>query len=565
MLFFVALLVILSHVNANFDECNTYTLEVNPKCLLESGKSAMDDGYGIVTIEAAHDRYFYFTVTEENDINNHILSLSTYTGNPDLYVTKPSSSQGFAREPTTSDSDYSSATSDERDVVVLTAELTPGTYVVLLKGDDSIDTACTLTLSLPNESVDLSDGQPFRDAAYSNQTEHFKWTPTCPDNVCPSHVTFIVTALSGDPDLVVSRVAPPTRQDFEHRSQVLGGDALTEEIQGSSDVFYIGVYGYRVASTFQITVEIQGEVTMLVDGVTQDGEVSTLQTAYYKLMSPSEQQDVEFSILTLSGSVNVYVIAQNDTSLDYDEPSPHHWDWAMYTYSGRDVSTLQLLHSDPEKKFLHHGGQYNIAVYGRSGSDIRYSLTAVNGYAVVTLRDGIPMEAQVTQGEFEYYMIHVNDPTQSVFIDVTSNTGDCDAYVSCDIDNTGDRTGTPGPNHNIALSISYFEDTIVVGPRWHDRSCNGTYYISVQGFSSGPSTYRILASIDDGQPVTLLNGIPITGIVPANEPDYLRMYQFYVPPDVTHLETLRVSVTPRMGTAEVYVHTRKITRIYISL
>jgi hypothetical protein len=93
----------------------------------------------------------------------------------------------------------------------------------------------------------------------------------------------------------------------------------------------------------------------------------------------------------------------------------------------------------------------------------------------------------------------------------------------------------------------------VVGPRWHDRSCNGTYYISVQGFSD--SDYRILASIDDGQPVTLLNGIPITGIVPANEPDYLRMYQFFVPPDATHLEKLRVSVTPRYGTAEVYVST----------
>ena len=512
-----------------------------------------DDGYGVVTIQAGQSRYFYFTVTVENQVTGHILSLSTYTGNPDLYVTKPSTSGGFARTPTTSDSDYSSATSDERDVVVLSAELEAGTYAVLLKGDDSIDVACTLTLSQPNESVDLSDGQPFRDTAYSNETEHFRWTPTCPNNVCPSHVTFIVTALSGDPDLVVSKTAPPTRQDFEHRSQVLGGDALTEEILSASDVFYIGVYGYRVASTFQITVEVQGEVVTLVDGVTQDGEVNVLQTSYYKLLSPSEQQDVEFSILTLSGSVNVYVIAQNDTSLDYDEPSSTHYDWAMYTYAGRDVSTLQLLHSDPDSKFLHHGGQYNIAVYGRSGPEIRYSLTAVNGYAVVTLRDGIPMEARVAQGEFEYYMIHVNDPTQSVFIDVTSSTGDSDAYVSCDIDNTGDSQGTPGPNHNIALSISYFEDTIVVGPRWHDRSCNGTYYISVQGFSD--SDYRILASIDDGQPVTLLNGIPITGIVPANEPDYLRMYQFFVPPDATHLEKLRLSVTPRYGTAEVYVST----------
>jgi len=55
--------------------------------------------------------------------------------------------------------------------------------------------------------------------------------------------------------------------------------------------------------------------------------------------------------------------------------------------------------------------------------------------------------------------------------------------------------------------------------------------------------------------VTLLNGIPITGIVPAYEQDYLRMYQFFVPPDATHLETLRISVTPRYGEAEVYVST----------
>eukprot|EP00938_MAST-03A_sp_MAST-3A-sp1_P004506 g4506.t1 len=282
----VVLSLFVSFVNANFDECVTYTTSPDDKCLLESGRSAIDDGYGVVTIEAGQSRYFYFTVTVENQVSDHILSLSTYTGNPDLYVTKPPSSGGFARLPTTSDSDYSSASSDERDVVVLSAELTAGTYVVLLKGDDSIDVACTLTLSQPNESVDLSDGQPFRDTACSNETEHFRWTPTCPNNVCPSHVTFIVTALSGDPDLVVSKTAPPTRQDFEHRSQVLGGDALTEEILDPSDVFYIGVYGYRVASTFQITVEVQGEVVTLVDGVTQDGQVNVLQTAYYKLLSP---------------------------------------------------------------------------------------------------------------------------------------------------------------------------------------------------------------------------------------------------------------------------------------
>jgi len=489
------LLSLFSLIEANFNECNPYTQSMNAKCLLTAGKSAHDGAYSIITyvkrsrsghhshthiyvqnrIEAGHSRYFYFNVDADHDLSDHILSLSTFTGNPDLFVTKPSNANEFAREPTTSDSDYSSATSDERDVVVLSAELTVGTYVVFLKGDANIDTACTLTLSRPNESVDLSDGQPFRDTAYSNETEHFKWTPTCPNNNCPSHVTFIVTALSGDPDLVVSRVAPPTRSDFEHRSQVLGGDALTEEIHGASDVFYIGVYAYRVASTFQITAEVQGEVTTLVDGVTQDGHLTHLQTAYYKLIAPSGQLDVEFSILVLSGQVNVYVVAQNDTSADYDEPSSQHYDRAMFTYAGRDVSTIQILHSDPNSKLLQNGGQYNIAVYGRSGSDIRYSLTAVNGYAVVTLRDGIPIEAQVAQNEYEYYMIHVNDPTQSVFIDVTSSSGDSDAYVSCDIDNTGDDTGTPSTTHNIALSMSYFEDTIVVGPRWHDRSCNGTF------------------------------------------------------------------------------------------
>ena len=123
---------------------------------------------------------------------------------------------------------------------------------------------------------------------------------------------------------------------------------------------------------FQITVEVQGEVVTLVDGVTQDGEVNVLQTSYYKLLSPSEQQDVEFSILTLSGSVNVYVIAQNDASLDYDEPSSHtlrlghvHVCWSRREYANC-FTPIRI------PRFLHHGGQYNIAVYGRSGPEIRY-------------------------------------------------------------------------------------------------------------------------------------------------------------------------------------------------
>lgn len=430
LLTFLGFIISIFHLtSANFNDCLTYSTNANTECLLQSGETAKEEGtgYTVITISSGDSRYFYFDVTRYSGVMDHIVSLSTFSGNPDLYITKPTESGGTAPAPTTSNADYSSTSSDERDVVVIPAELTMGRYAILLKGDPNIDTSCTLTLSRPSESVLLIEGQPFRDTAYSNETEQFRWTPTCPGGTCPSHVTFIVTALSGDPDLVVSRTAPPTKEDFEHRSQVLGGDALTEEITSSADVFYIGVYAYRVASTFQITVDIQGEVTTLVDGVSQDGEVALLQTQYYRLMTPSEQQDVEFSILTLSGNVAVYIVAQNDTNADYDEPSQTNHDWAMYTYAGRDVNTIQLLHSDPDTKFLHHGGQYNIAVYGRSGDDIRYSLTAVNGYAIVTLRDGIPTEAQVMPNEFEYYMIHVNDPTESVFIDVTSTGGDADA------------------------------------------------------------------------------------------------------------------------------------------
>ena len=34
-----------------------------------------DDGYGVVTIQAGQSRYFYFTVTVENQVTDHILSL----------------------------------------------------------------------------------------------------------------------------------------------------------------------------------------------------------------------------------------------------------------------------------------------------------------------------------------------------------------------------------------------------------------------------------------------------------------------------------------------------------
>ena len=68
-------------------------------------------------------------------------------------MTKPSTSGGFARTPTTSDSDYSSATSDERDVVVLSAELEAGTYAVLLK---------EMTVSMKRVYVDVESTERVR-------------------------------------------------------------------------------------------------------------------------------------------------------------------------------------------------------------------------------------------------------------------------------------------------------------------------------------------------------------------------------------------------------------------
>ena len=177
---------------------------------------------------------------------------------------------------------------------------------------------------------------------------------------------------------------------------------------------------------------------------------------------------------------------------------------------------------------------YNIGIIGNSDGLNHYAVTVRHdeGHHVL-LFEGKTFEGSLSQGDFDYYKISINDDKISkLTIQLLTVHGDPDLYVS-----TKDQFPSEAAFERRATIWGRFPDTIeyTVGEN-NSTDLVGNYYVSV--FGSQDSSYHLyyhterLEQNEKGQeekiklPVKLNQGKPVLGVLKSKS-DYL-LYKFNI-------------------------------------
>ena len=195
-----------------------------------------------------------------------------------------------------------------------------------------------LTYIIANDVTVLSNGQSLSDAVAQQGYQYYSFT-TLLDDV---PLSFVLTRLSGDPDLFVNAGSTkPTMGHADYSGLAFGDDVITVPSGSAGSLFTIGVFG-SVSSQYSIVVS-QNVSTQLLDGVPQGSNVSYGSSASYVLYSSGNDGDITLQFTVISGSIEYFVSANT-------LPSRTSAMWRG-TASYSSPSTLNILATDPN--YLH--------------------------------------------------------------------------------------------------------------------------------------------------------------------------------------------------------------------
>eukprot|EP00499_Haloplacidia_sp_CaronLabIsolate_P003203 CAMPEP_0196770370 /NCGR_PEP_ID=MMETSP1104-20130614/1097_1 /TAXON_ID=33652 /ORGANISM="Cafeteria sp., Strain Caron Lab Isolate" /LENGTH=2418 /DNA_ID=CAMNT_0042140481 /DNA_START=96 /DNA_END=7352 /DNA_ORIENTATION=+ len=501
--------------------------------------------FGETTMNTTSAQPLYYTVEIDNNLlgNEVEVSLTVFYGDPDIFVYKPPAgncqASPWQHQPNRWESDYAADSTGHRDIITIPkAELVAGkcTYGIMV---DSFTRDSRFAFYVSDTGADLVLIQDIPVRAYVARGEYDYFKYTIPAAHKGDELFISVTPISGDPDLLVARGDHPTVGTAEWSSYSYGGDLVTvPATYHSNQTYYIGVYGFS-ASTFSIAVNLKGTI-MLADGIPQHGMVAKTGEARFRLFTDGSEKDITFTVAPESGVVSIYV--------NPNEPAPERNShvWSSNSVDQFSAQTLTIRNTDPH--FLHTAGYYSVLVYGEWASNF----TIVGGHAttVLQLTDGVPMIEDADAGQYEYFMVRVENSSHPVVIDLTPFNGEPDLYVACSVNATGDDSGTPSRVNYAFKKDTDARDTLTIDPSddkycFPDSATGRSFFIAV--YARETTTFSITASVDPEAEVVLSPGVPQQGLV--NEHEY-RRYRIYIPDEIN--EAITLSLTPNYGDPDLY-------------
>jgi len=330
-------------------------------------------------------------------------------------------------------------------------------------------------------------------------------------------MTFVLTPLTGDPDLYVSTKDFPnnTAATYQWSSESLGGDAVSIE-NATQTTYFISVFANSKNASFTMTAFVvdykENSTVLLIDGIPQQDVLVEGHMKYYHVVLGASHNDLEVSVSAFVGDPDVYV------SFGGELPTRDNSGWKSTKY-GKDVLTID----SPV------AGQYVIGVY--ASSTCSYSIIASTTDALETLQDGVSVLKTLKADEFEYFQFVVDRSDMDLSVSVTPlGNGDPDLFIS---------TTAMTPNSttdNTIRATAYRDDCVTI--RAADLTL-GTYYIGVTAYLN--STFTLVASFSSE--THLQDGLPQGGVVTRRQSKYYQIQFDDLSTDLT------VTVTPYVGKA----------------
>ncbi|MBN2233388.1 MAG: PPC domain-containing protein, partial [Deltaproteobacteria bacterium] len=242
--------------------------------------------------------------------------------------------------------------------------------------------------------------------------------------------------------------------------------------------------------------------------------------AYYAIVVPSGQDDLEIAISGGTGDCDMYVKRGS-------EPTTTSYDYRPYEVGNNETVTVE----SPA------AGTWYIMLRGYSAySGLTLVATYSASMSVVPLTNGVPVAAlSGAAGTEVYFSLTVPSGQSKLQIAISGGTGDCDIYVKRGaLPTTSDYDYRPFLVGN--------EETVTV-----NNPTAGTWYIMLRGYGAYAGV-TLLASYGGGVGTLLENGVPVTGLTGTQASE--QIYRIEVPAGQSNLE---ISISGGTGDADLYV------------
>ena len=395
-------------------------------------------------------------------------------------------------------------------------------------------------------STQLTNGVTLQGTVFRNAYSHYYFVPQYGAGQTRGTVVFIVTSISGNPDLYASASYPqPTMEHHEYAASAAASDILVLNNVNSSVVF-LGVHGasfqpyaqYTVLATMYNPATATQNALTLINGLPQTDFVLQGDYKYYTYtLTDANTERLVFGVQPRSGGdPDLFVLyPQVDGTAADIWPSTAQYDAFSNDVAGFDVVGIQ----NP------HMGVYRIAVLGFRQTI--YSITAVRSNTTLVLNTGLTYPGQVFQGQYAYYVFYVTQqdlPLATKQLTFSLNvkpgqTTDPDIFCS---DVYPMPINAPGRYNWSSFTVG--SDLIIISGRTGDLHV-GAYYCGVYGFSA--ATYSLSAYLNARD--VLMDGVMQQSSLAAGE---VKHYSFSMTPGM-NASDLTITSMAYSGVSYLYV------------
>lgn len=404
---------------------------------------------------------YYMDVPPQQDLNITFRVTAIY-GNPDLYAricNLPDQSQClFSSDMIKNPDNYNIScskhkTGDEVVAISHAANLCAEQrcrYVVAVSGKSQERTRFSISGDYDDSTeYRLMEGVPVKLTLRPGNYSYFKYTVF---NETVGNLTFLLTPISGDPDLYITRESAPKPSNIFNEKSSVKSMAQIDSVtyvkgeDGASLVatYHIAVYSYLL-TTFSLVAReyIPGRnaTIWLYSGQSQqdvlfnDTDNDYRLYAFYVHYTEETKQPIRVSLTPLSGNFTLYV-ANRLENLDWSK-GIFYYDWMSNDTSASQQAVS--ININPDDRFYRMQSTYLVLVQATGFNNDKtasYVVTYSSGEGLISLQEGVPFPDEVAEKAYRYYAFPIHYDHEDITITVSALSGDPDLYVSLRVNNS---------------------------------------------------------------------------------------------------------------------------------
>jgi len=381
----------------------------------------------------------------------------------------------------------------------------------------------SITASSTKSTVRLQPGIPIDSSIAAKKYSYFR-VPVVANN---ESLSIIVTPISGDPDLYVSR-----KYIFPNRTQPHPDPTMESRARGVDSIYiypaekgtyYIGVYGYsasrfKIVASLEIVNQTSSNATIngptLLDGQPQGYRLHSHQWVYFRYIVTEPTQEVSIATSNVVGDPDLYV------GKDFRPTRTHYT--SRSTRYGMDLVALR----NPEP------ATYFIGIYAYHPS--KFVIMASSQNISRVLQIGTPIREIVNKHEKIYFEYRPISFASDISFILTPFSGDPDLKVTLG---------------NLTMdSHGYLEDSVTFSHTEIASICANLVDCSFTAEVYGYTVSDFSISVSTQNTTVLQDGIPQDGFTAHK--NQMAYFVFECPPG----KDVNVIVTPQRGFVALYAN-----------